>query len=187
MLRRVTPKLSGWWLDYIENPELDCPIWNKVFQQRLELPYLTHCEVLEWMSGNRCDGLFDRWRTDADGLTGQKSNKKVSPIEHLLLGTLRYLGWGWTFNDIEVGRCIAVYFARVHDIWRNFCTRALYKCPQTTADLRNCESEYAVAGFPRCIGSTNATHIPLGKITASFWQADIGASRSRRQQLEHTI
>jgi hypothetical protein len=32
-MRRVTPKLSGWWLDYIENPEPDCATWNKVFRQ----------------------------------------------------------------------------------------------------------------------------------------------------------
>ena len=46
--------------------------------------------------------------------------------------------------------------------------------PQTTADLRNCESEYAVAGFPGCIDSIDATHIPLDKVTASFRQAHIG-------------
>ena len=38
-MRRVTPKLSGWWLDYIENPEPDCPSWNKVFRQR----FRQHC------------------------------------------------------------------------------------------------------------------------------------------------
>ncbi|KAI2513545.1 Plant transposon protein [Fragilaria crotonensis] len=46
--------------------------------------------------------------------------------------------------------------------------------PQSTADLRSCESEYAVAGFPGCIGSTDATHIPLDKVTAAFRQAHIG-------------
>ena len=48
------------------------------------------------------------------------------------------------------------------------------RMPQTSADLRNCESEYAVAGFPGCIGSTDATHIPSDKITASFRHAHIG-------------
>jgi hypothetical protein len=45
--------------------------------------------------------------------------------------------------------------------------------PQRTADLRNCESEYAMAGFPRCIGSTDATHIQLDKVTALFRQAHL--------------
>jgi hypothetical protein len=39
--------------------------------------------------------LFDRW-------CGYKSNnKKVSPVELLVLGSLRYLGRGWTFDAIE--------------------------------------------------------------------------------------
>ena len=46
--------------------------------------------------------------------------------------------------------------------------------PHSAADLRNCEYEYAVAGFPGCIGSTDATHIPLDKVTASFRQAHLG-------------
>ena len=46
--------------------------------------------------------------------------------------------------------------------------------PHTAADLRSCESEYAMAGFPGCIGSTDATHVPLDKVTASFRQAHIG-------------
>ena len=69
-MRRVTPKLSGWWLDYIENPEPDCPSWNKVFRQRFRLPYSSYIEILEWVSGDGCNGLFDRWRTEADGYTG---------------------------------------------------------------------------------------------------------------------
>ena len=40
--------------------------------------------------------------------------------------------------------------------------------------LENCESEYAMAGFPGCIGSTDATHIPLDKVTVSIRQAHIG-------------
>ena len=64
-MRRVTPKLSNWWLDYIENPDPDCPSWNKRFRQRFRLPYLSFVEILEWVSGDGCDGLFDRWRTEA--------------------------------------------------------------------------------------------------------------------------
>ncbi|KAI2503815.1 Plant transposon protein [Fragilaria crotonensis] len=147
-MRRVCPHLSNWWLDYIQNPEPDCPSWNKVFRQRFRLPYPSYIQILEWVSGDDCDGLFDRWRTEAEGFTGRRNNKKVSPIELLLLGTLRYLGRGWTLTTL--------------------------KRPPNTADLRNCESEYAVAGFPGCIGSTDATHIPLDKVTASFRQAHLG-------------
>ena len=36
-----------------------------------------------------------RWREDG------VSNKKVSPMELLLLESLQYLGRGWTFDDLE--------------------------------------------------------------------------------------
>ncbi|KAI2513519.1 hypothetical protein MHU86_993 [Fragilaria crotonensis] len=30
-MQRVCPHLCNWWLDYVQNPEPDCPSWNKVF------------------------------------------------------------------------------------------------------------------------------------------------------------
>jgi DDE superfamily endonuclease len=178
-MRRVTPKLSGWWLDYIENPEPDCPSWNKVFRQRFRLPYLSYIEILEWVTGDGCDGLFDRWRAEADGYTGRKNNKKVSPIELLLLGTLRYLGRGWTFDDIEEGTKVSrevhrCFFHAFTTFGAKFLYPRFVHMPHTTSDLQNCESEYAMAGFPGCIGSTDATHIPLDKVTAAFRQTHIG-------------
>ena len=137
-------------------------------------------QILEWVTGDNCDGLFDRWRMEADGYTGRKNNKKVSPIELLLIGSLRYLGRGRTFDDIQdatklsrdVHRCFSCAFTTFGEIL--LCPR--YVCmPQTIADLRNCESEeYAMAGFPGCIGSADATHIPLDKVTALICQAHIG-------------
>ena len=38
---------------------------------------------------------------------------KTSPIELLLLGTLRYLGRGWTFDDIEEATAISLEVHRV--------------------------------------------------------------------------
>jgi DDE superfamily endonuclease len=134
---------------------------------------------LEWVSGDGCDGLFDRWRTEADGFTGRQNNKKVSPLELLLLDSLRYLGRGWTFDDIEDGTKVSreVHRCFFHS-FTTFGATILYprfvKMPQTIDDLRNCESEYSVAGFPGCVGSTDATHIPLDKVTASFRQAHLG-------------
>jgi hypothetical protein len=115
----------------------------------------------------------------SNGFTGRRNNTKVSPIELLLLGTLRYLGRGWTFDDIEeatkVSRDVHRCFFHAFTTFGAKFLYTRYVCmPQSTADLRNCESEYAVAGFPGCIGSTDATHIPLDKVTASFRQAHLG-------------
>jgi hypothetical protein len=66
--------------------------------------------------------LFDQWGTDADhGFTGRQNNKNVLPLELLLLGSLRYVGRGWTFDDIEeatkVSCDVHLDFLRFHDIW----------------------------------------------------------------------
>ena len=37
-------------------------------------------------------------------------------------------------------------------------------------ELRDCKTEYAIAGFPGCIGSTEATRIPPEKVCVSLRQ-----------------
>ena len=57
-------------------------------------------QKLELVQQVQSNELFDRW-------CGSKSNnKKVSPVELLVLGSLRYLGRGWTFDDIEESTAI---------------------------------------------------------------------------------
>jgi hypothetical protein len=46
--------------------------------------------------------------------------------------------------------------------------------PQTVEELQDCKNEYNIAGFPGCIGSTNASHIPLEKVCVSLRQAYLG-------------
>jgi hypothetical protein len=40
--------------------------------------------------------------------------------------------------------------------------------PQMVEELRDCKKEYDVAGFPGCIGNTDASHIPLEKVCVSM-------------------
>ena len=99
---KVCPQLSSWWIDYIENPEPDSPSWNEEFCQRFRLPYVLFIQILEWVCSDDCDGLFDQWRTEANhDFTGKQNNKKVLPLDLLLLGSPRNLGRGWTFNNIK--------------------------------------------------------------------------------------
>ena len=134
MRRVLAHKLSSWWLDYVENPEPDDPDWNKLFRQRFRLPYLSYLELLEMVSGDGCDGLFDRWRTEADGCIGRNTkNKKIAPLEFLLLGSLQYLGRGWTFCDIQESTKVCrevhrIVFTRSRHLVHKFCTHGLYVC-----------------------------------------------------------
>ncbi len=69
---------------------------------------------------------------EADGFNERGNNKKVSPLELLLEGSLRYLGRGWTFDDIEKATTISrdVHRCSFHVFTRfgaKICTRASYK------------------------------------------------------------
>ena len=71
----------------------------KKFRNRFCLPYPSYKDLLHQIkSVNR----FKRW-------CGHKWNdKKSSSVELLLLGLLRYLGRGWTFNVIEEQTVISI-------------------------------------------------------------------------------
>ena len=125
------------------------------FWTRFRIPYANYLELLQWI---RDDTRFDHW-------CGENiNNKMTSPIQLLVLGLLCYLGWGWTFDDIEEQTTIS---KEVHHIFFhafiNFCSTSLYsRFVITTLHLPEALSnmwEYKVAGFPGCVGSTDCTHI----------------------------
>ena len=117
--RKKTPKMSAWWEDYIEDPQPNNQHWAKEFRQNFRLPYASYVMILDMISSDKSEGLFDRW-TKAQGDScyerreSNKKNKKVSPIELLLRGSLRYLGRGWTFSDMKD----VTYISR--DVHRSF-------------------------------------------------------------------
>ena len=112
------------------------------------------------------------------------SNRKVSPIELLVLGwCLLYLGRDWTFDDIEESTFIdkdvqRVFFHKFVEFGATKLYRKYVSAPSTLDELRDCESENRSAGFVGCIGSTNATHIPLEKVSYGLMQAHLGYKMS---------
>jgi hypothetical protein len=58
-------------------------------------------EFKDFVAEAKAPPLFERW--EGHDAAGNPS----SPIELLLLGSLRYLGRGWTFDDIEEATCIS--------------------------------------------------------------------------------
>ncbi len=155
---------------------------------------------LDIISSDESNGLFDRRK---DTKERNRENKNVSPIELLLFGSLRYLGRGWAFDDMRD----MTYISR--DVHRKFFTnmwsserRWLYPLhvsvlKHMVEELRGCEEGYDMAGFPGCIGSTDATHLPLEKVCVLLRQAQLGfKSKStmrtynrtcyHRQHISHT-
>ena len=91
---------SLWYHFYVQNYYInkDAKL-QKAFRFRFRLPYKQYLELVQQVLLNE---LFDRW-------CGSKSNnKKVSPVELLVLSSLRYLGRGWTFDDCEESTAIEI-------------------------------------------------------------------------------
>lgn len=85
-----------------------------------------------------------------------------------MLGALRYLGRGWTFDDIVKSTCTS---AETHHCFLNafleFRSTILYSkyviTPHTVEDAQMHMVEFDKAGFPGCVGSCDCTHIATEK------------------------
>ena len=83
---------SSWYTTYVSNPLLNDSKFIKKFRRRFRCNYCSYQHLVLLVRNN---DLFDRWqRRDAAG-------REASPIELLVLGVLRYIGRGWTFDDLE--------------------------------------------------------------------------------------
>ena len=125
------------------------------FRNRFRIPYSNYLELLQWI---RDDTRFACW-------CGAKVNNKMSsPIELLVLGSLRYLGRRWTFDDIKEQTAISreVHWTFFH-AFIDYCSTTLYSrfvlTPVHLPEARSNMREYEVAGFLGCVGSTDCTHV----------------------------
>ncbi len=103
----ITPEESGWYRAYVRNFLLEDPdsFMAKKFWLRFCLPYPSYKDLLHQITS---DNRFERW------CVRKWNGKKSSPVQLLLLGTLRYLGRGWTFDDIKeqtaISECVHCKF-----------------------------------------------------------------------------
>ena len=93
------------------------------------------------------------------------------PLELLVLGALRYLGRGWTFDDLEDVTAIS------EEVHRRFLHLFVAACrqhflpkyvkePSTAEEIEDALCEFKEAGFDGCIGSADATHVIMDKCTS---------------------
>jgi len=165
---------SFWYIYYVENPLLEDEKFLKKFRIRFRLPYSNFEEL---SAECKASNLFMRWMScDAVG-------QKATPIELLVLGALRYLGRGWTFDDIE--ECTAVS-QEVHRVFFGkfieFSSTVLYNkyvvYPKNFEEAKDHMKEYTVAGLPGALGSTDATHITTWQCEYNLRNNHLGGKSS---------
>jgi hypothetical protein len=151
----ITPKMSAWYQTYVVSPEVDLPKFINRFRRRFRCSYDNFIKLTELVRNNP---TFQRWlNKDAVG-------REPSPLELLVLGALRYLGRGWTFDDLEENTSISEECHR--QFFHKFIKWAstdLYKtyviAPSTYDEAQAHMKEMSEAGFDGCVGSVDATHV----------------------------
>ena len=137
------------------------------------MPYSSYLDLVE-----QCDTspFFEQWWTDKR----HKYNKKEPvPLKLLVLLVLRFLGCGWTLDDLEEVTMINAETLRLFlHKFLEYGSTTLYKKyvtqPLSTDELHNCAHEFAQAGLPGAIGSTDATHIVIEKCFYRLRQLHMG-------------
>jgi hypothetical protein len=90
----LDPKYSTWYITYCSHPRLSCKHFYTLFRRRFRLPYKEYLQLIE---DARESGLFDSWEKEKKTASGALE----SPLELMVLGSLRYRGRGWTFDDLQ--------------------------------------------------------------------------------------
>ena len=172
-VRRVLPpRMSNWYGLYIENANIGNQCFEKKFRRRFRMPYTSFLELVELTKGS-C--LFSRWRDDNHDAVG----KKPAPIELLLLASLRYLGRGWTFDDLSESTAVSeevirLFFHRFIEFGSTELFDRWVIQPTIFEHANSQTHEYTKAGLPGAIGSMDATHVVLERVNYRLRQSHLG-------------
>ena len=154
-LEAIPPTESMWYLLYVSCPFLNDPGFLKKFRRRFRIPYDSYIAFVEEA---RAKEWFPRWsRPDAMG-------KACSPLELLILGAFRYLGRGFTFDDLEEATAISeevhhCFFHKFIEVGSTILYNRYVNTPANIEMVKEHMVEFELAGMPGAFGSTDATHI----------------------------
>ncbi|KAI2492792.1 Plant transposon protein [Fragilaria crotonensis] len=119
--------MSAWWEDYIDDPQPGNQHWAKEFRQNFRLPYASYVMLLDMISSEASDGLFDRWIKAYERTNKYKNKGFANRIASL---GFAYLGRGWTFDDMKD----VTYISR--DVHRLFFLRQAHLGAKSKSTMR---------------------------------------------------
>jgi hypothetical protein len=92
------------------------------------------------------------------------NGRRVPPLPLKVLGYLRVVGRGHSFDDVEENTGISetafrVFFHDFSERGARFLYPMFVSMPSSAAEIRKVEEHYARVGMPGCCGSTDVVHV----------------------------
>lgn len=166
---------SEWHRRYVRFPNQPLSKKNlKLFRRRFRMPHDAFQNLVHEARDNNWFPNYEKCNA-----LGQKG---IS-LDILILGALRYLGRGWTFDDVYDATGVSEeVHRRFLKVFTAACRKHLYpkwvKRPETSEEIEDCMSEYVEAGFDGCIGSADVTHVILERCHARLKNQNLGGKSS---------
>jgi len=171
----LLPRQTVWYLTYVRSPPTGDPKFKKKFRRRFRMPHQEYCRLVDMCKQN---DRFSRWVSGRDCV-----GKKASPIELLVLGALRYLGRGLTFDDLEEYTAIheethRVFFHVFIEWGGKVLHPLLVQFPTTADEYARHVPEFATGGLAGAGFSTDATNVILWRCQHNLKQMHMGFKQS---------
>jgi len=154
-LEEILPTQSLWYILYVESANVTCNRFQNKFRRRFRMP---HSSFLELVADAKANNWFPTW------MGSNCAGKKSSPLELMILGSLRYLGRGWTFDDCEEATAVGEethrrFFHQFTAIGATILFDKYVHAPRTVDEIEKHMEEFKLAGLPGACASTDATCI----------------------------
>ena len=153
--------MTFWYSAYVRGGSTRNLCQLNIFRRHFRIPYSEFKELLTELETAE---MFCQWRPNNINADGDN----VSTLPLLLLGALRYLGRGWTFDDIEEATAIGkethrIFFYQFIDYGSKVLFDRYVIFPTTAAKARTHMHEYNIAGLPGTPCSMDATNVSMDK------------------------
>ncbi|MBJ62013.1 MAG: hypothetical protein CMB57_02045, partial [Euryarchaeota archaeon] len=145
---------TGFWHQYLDRENVENhPLLREEFEQRFRIPHVLFCELEDEM-------------TTIGGVRQRTKSKSVPPRLLLLAGFRRLTsGAHWSvisecafISQRALRKFFAGKFVPFFSSDAYYSTHVYY--PKTVASIRETERAYRAQGFPGCVGSVDAVHMP---------------------------
>jgi DDE superfamily endonuclease len=172
----LRPRQTSWYMMYVKNPAENCDKFKHKFRRRFRMSLDHFKQLLEMVQDN---DIFRRWHPSARDGSGFRS----SPIELLVLGALRYLGRGLTFDDLEEYTGIneethRQFFHKFITYGATILYDKFVKYPTTAAEYKKSQKLYDIGGLTGAGFSTDATNVVMWRCSHNLRQANMGFKQS---------